>query len=537
MSVLSDSLNRAVDSLLSQELDQHLSKINRGIEKESLRVTPDGTLALTPHPHALGSSLTHGSITTDYSESLLEFVTGIHTNISELLQELHDIHHFTYQHIGNEKLWVNSMPCIVESEEKIPIARYGPSNIARMKEIYREGLHHRYGSLMQTIAGIHYNFSLPEEFWNALVKQDDSKTVRDYKSTRYFGLIRNYHRLSWATVYLFGASPAVCQTFLNDREHFLTPLHRHTFYGPNATSLRLSNLGYSNEAQNDICINYNNVGSFVRSLRHAIQTSYPPYERIGIKTNGDYRQLNSNLLQIENEFYASIRPKRVARSGQSPSRALCLGGVEYVEIRNIDLNPFVPIGIDAECIRFYDLLLLACLLLDSPEMDDAEFQMSCRNQQEMVMNGRNPDARIMLADGERNSHDQMHELLDALSPLAELLDALDDSINYRLSLQAQRLRIDDSDLTPSGQIAEKVINNEESFFEFAMNLAEESEHYFKNTQLDEETSRKFKQMSENSHQAQKDIESSDSMSFDDFLIDYFNRQNAPMPTCGCGNSQ
>jgi len=536
MSVLSDSLSRAADSLLDQKLDQYLAKLRRGIEKESLRVTPDGTLAATPHPHALGSSLTHSSITTDYSESLLEFVTGIHEDIPALLQELHDIHHFTYQHIGNEKLWVNSMPCIVESEERIPIAQYGISNIARMKEVYREGLHHRYGSLMQTIAGIHYNFSLPEEFWNELARQDDLKTVQNYKSSRYFGLIRNYHRLSWATIYLFGASPAVCQTFLSDREHSLTPLHRHTFYGPKATSLRLSNLGYSNEAQNDICINYNNVESFVRSLRHAIQTSYPPYEKIGIKANGHYRQLNSNLLQIENEFYAAIRPKRVAKSGQSPSRALSLGGVEYVEIRNIDLNPFVPTGIDADCIRFYDLLLLACLLLDSPDMDDAEFQVCWKNQQEMVMNGRNPSANVMLADGERNSHDQMHELLDALSPLAELLDALDNSINYKLSLQSQRLKIDDPDLTPSGQIADKVTNNEESFFEFAMNLAEETEQYFKNTQLDSKTSRKFKQLSEESHQAQKDIEASDSMNFDDFLTDYFNRQNAPLPTCGCYNS-
>jgi len=536
MPVLSDSLNRAVDSLLDKKLDQPLAKLNRGIEKESLRVTPDGTLAATPHPHALGSSLTHSSITTDYSESLLEFVTGIHTDIPELLQELHDIHHFTYQHIGNEKLWVNSMPCIVESEEKIPIAQYGASNIARMKEVYRQGLHHRYGSLMQTIAGIHYNFSLPEEFWNVLAKQDDVKNIQDYKSKRYFGLIRNYHRLSWVTVYLFGASPAVCQTFLNDRDHSLTPLHRHTFYGPKATSLRLSNLGYSNEAQNDIRIDYNDVESFVRSLRHAIQTSYPPYERIGIKTNGHYRQLNSNLLQIENEFYASIRPKRVAKSGQSPSRALCIGGVEYVEIRNIDLNPFVPIGIDADCIRFYDLLLLACLLLDSPDMDDVEFRMTGKNQQEMVMNGRNPDARIMLEDGEKNSHEKMHELLDALFPLAKLLDSLDDSINYRLSLQAQRLKIDDPDLTPSGQIADKLLNNEESFFEFAMNLAEETERYFKNTQLDARTSRNFWQLSEESHQSRKDIEASESMGFDDFLIDYFNRQNAPMPTCGCGNS-
>ncbi len=535
MSVLSDSLKKAVDSLLNRELGQYLGQLNRGIEKESLRVTPDGTLASTPHPYALGSSLTHSSITTDYSESLLEFVTGIHTEISELLLELHNIHHFTYQHIGNEKLWVNSMPCIVESEEQIPIAQYGTSNIARMKEVYREGLHHRYGSLMQTIAGIHYNFSLPEDFWSKIAEQENINDVKNYKSKRYFGLIRNYHRLSWVTIYLFGASPAVCQTFLHDREHSLTPLHCHTFYGPTATSLRLSHLGYSNDAQNDIQINYNDVESFVQSLRHAIQTSYPLYEKIGVKTNGHYRQLNSNLLQIENEFYASIRPKRVAKSGQSPSRALCLGGVEYVEIRNIDLNPFVPVGIDQDCIRFYDLLLLACLLMDSPNMDDAEFQLTCKNQQEMVINGRNPDSEITLASGKRKALVQMHELLDALTPLAELLDSLENSINYRLALQSQRFKVEHPELTPSGQIVSRVASNKESFYEFAMELAEETELYFKNSQLKADISKKFESLSRESHQAQKDIENADSMSFDDFLVDYFNRQNSPMPSCGCDN--
>ncbi|MCY4273911.1 MAG: glutamate--cysteine ligase, partial [Gammaproteobacteria bacterium] len=324
--------------------------------------------------------------------------------------------------------------------------------------------------------------------------------------------------------------------FLNNREHSLTPLHRHTFYGPTATSLRLSQLGYSNESQNDIQINYNNVESFVQSLRYAIQTSYPPYEKIGVKANGHYRQLNSNLLQIENEFYASIRPKRVTKSCQSPSRALCLGGVEYVEIRNIDLNPFVPVGIDADCIRFYDLLLLACMLLDSPEMDDAEFQLTVKNQQEMVMNGRNPDSHIMLVDGEKNSFAEMHELLNALTPLAELLDSLENSINYQLSLQSQRFKIDHPELTPSGQIVTRVIKNEDSFFEFAMDLAEETERYFKNSKIDPEISQKFKQLSHESHQAQKEIEEADSMSFDDFLVDYFNRQNSPMPSCGCGNT-
>ena len=147
-----------MQSLCKNGLAHHLGNLNRGIEKESLRVDADGSLAQTRHPDALGSALTHSFITTDYSEALLEFVTPVHTNVDDLLQNLFNIHHFTYQNLAQEKLWVNSMPCIVRGEEHIPIARYGASNVAQMKEAYRRGLSLRYGGLMQTIAGIHFNF-------------------------------------------------------------------------------------------------------------------------------------------------------------------------------------------------------------------------------------------------------------------------------------------------------------------------------------------------------------------------------------------
>ena len=306
---MSTTITKTLDSLVQQGIAHHLGNLQRGLEKESLRVDPSGVLSQSPHPHALGSTLTHPSITTDYSESLLEFVTGVHSSTDSLLQELYDIHHFTYQYIGDQKLWVNSMPCIVESEEKIPIARYGSSNVAKMKEAYRRGLSHRYGSLMQTIAGIHFNFSMPEAFWNDYYGERGSVETQQLRSASYFNLIRNFHRNSWLGAYLFGASPAVCRSFLRGREHMLENFDAHSFYAPNATSLRLSGLGYSNEAQSNIEICYNGVDPFVQSLRKAIQTSHPDYEKLGVKIDGEYQQLNPNLLQIENEFYSSIRPK------------------------------------------------------------------------------------------------------------------------------------------------------------------------------------------------------------------------------------
>ena len=206
--------------------------MRRGIEKESLRVRPDGTLAQTPHPQALGSALTHPHITTDFSESQLELITGVHASVEACLEELTHIHQVVYRAIGEEILWCTSMPCNLPADHLIPIGRYGTSNVGRAKTVYRLGLAHRYGRRMQAISGIHYNFSLPGV-------SDD----------QYFGLIRNFRRQSWLLLYLFGASPAVCSSFIAGREHELTELTPGTHYAPHATSLRMGRLGYQSDAQ------------------------------------------------------------------------------------------------------------------------------------------------------------------------------------------------------------------------------------------------------------------------------------------------
>ena len=522
---MTTTIEKTLDFLLSRSIDKHLKYLQRGLEKESLRVAVDGTLAQTPHPPAIGSSLTHPSITTDYSESLLEFVTGVHDNIDNLLQELYDIHHFTYQHIGEEKLWVNSMPCIVQSEEKIPIARYGSSNIARMKEVYRRGLSHRYGPLMQTISGIHFNFSMPDPFWEDYPGLGNGPQLQNAISEKYFDLIRNFHRNSWITTYLFGASPAVCRSFLRGREHRLREFDGHSFYAPDATSLRLSGLGYSNEAQTGIQINYNSVHDFVKSLRYAILTPHPEYQAIGVKTAEGYRQLNANLLQIENEFYSSIRPKRVTPSGQSPSRVLKNRGVQYVEVRSIDLNPFEPIGIHGDCIRFFDLFLLYCLFEDSPKMTPQEFSMTRKNQQTMVMRGRDSQSTIELPEGPVNARGQMNTLLAKMSPIAHLLDQVNGGNDYCATLDKQFAKVSDSDATPSARIINRMFEQGLSFYEFSMQASEISESKFKKEPLSGEINRKYVALAKQSHIDRQKIEENDTLSFDAFLEDYFHCQN------------
>ena len=274
---------------------ERLRGIRRGIEKESLRAQPDGRLALTPHPAALGSPLTHPHITTDFSEAQLELVTGVHASVEAALAELTQIHQVVYHELaalGDELLWVSSMPCGLPIDETIPLGRYGSSNIGRAKSVYRMGLGHRYGRRMQTISGIHYNWSLPG------LTSDD-----------YFALIRNFRRNAVVLLYLFGASPAVCSSFVEGRQHELQPLGEGAMGLPHATSLRMSPLGYQSDAQGQLAVSYNCLESYAASLEQALVKPYPAYEAIGIRgPGGDYYQLSATVLQIENEFYGTIRP-------------------------------------------------------------------------------------------------------------------------------------------------------------------------------------------------------------------------------------
>src|SRR4029077_14524851 len=350
---------------------ERLRGIRRGIEKESLRVRPDGTLAQTLHPQALGATLTHPHITTDFSESQLELITGVHASVEACLEELTHIHQVVYKHIGEEILWCASMPCNLPADNLIPIGRYGTSNVGRAKTVYRLGLAHRYGRRLQAVSGIHYNFSLPG--------------VGD---EQYFGLIRNFRRHSWLLLYLFGASPAVCSSFVAGREHELERLSDDTLYLPYATSLRMGRRGYQSAAQASLAVIYNDLKSYAASREEEMTKPYPAYEAIGIRQGDEYRQLATSLLQIENEFYGTIRPKRVIRPGERALHALRDRGVEYVEVRLMDLDPFVPIAITSGTMRFLDFFLLHCLLRESPPDTPREIAAIVHNQRRVAARGR-----------------------------------------------------------------------------------------------------------------------------------------------------
>jgi glutamate--cysteine ligase len=401
-----------ITSRLGALSTQRLLGMQRGIEKESLRVSTGGSYAMTPHPRALGSALAHPHITTDFSESQLELVTGVHPSVPEALAELRDVHRFVYQHIGPELMWVSSMPGALPPDAQIPLGQYGTSNVGQSKTIYRRGLANRYGPRMQTISGIHYNWSFP-----------------GVSSDEYFGLIRNFRRHSFLLLMLFGASPAVNADFVAGLDHGLQPLGdaktADTFYLPHATSLRMGRLGYQSDAQTSLSVSYNCLDSYGHSLQGALTQPYPEYAAIGIKANnGVYQQLNTSLLQIENEFYGTIRPKRVIFPGERPLHALRERGVEYVEVRCMDLNPFLPEGIDADTAHFLDTFLLHCLLSDSPPDTLQEVAELSRNQHLTASRGREPGLQLERRGANIGLTDWALEVLEGCRPIAEKLDAV-----------------------------------------------------------------------------------------------------------------
>jgi glutamate--cysteine ligase len=340
-----------------------------GIEKESLRVSPRGCLSQRVHPLALGSPLTNRYITTDYSEALTEIVTPPSGDRSEPLRFLFGAHHFIYRHLEDEILWSASMPCVVEDEDRIPIAEYGASNAGLMKTVYRRGLGHRYGRVMQVIAGVHFNYSAPAEFWEQYqAAAQDARPAHVFITESYFGMLRNLQRFGWLIPYLFGASPAVCVSFLGGRPTSLQSFDEYTYYAPYATSLRMGDIGYQNSKEEGTGIKacYDSLDAYVETLSRAIETPCPIYQAIGVKVDGRYEQLNANILQIENEYYSTVRPKQIPEMMEKPIHALQRRGVRYLELRSLDVNPFHPLGIAEEQVYFVEALMLLCLLEPSP---------------------------------------------------------------------------------------------------------------------------------------------------------------------------
>ncbi|CAB3667115.1 MAG: glutamate--cysteine ligase [Achromobacter sp.] len=505
-------------SLLTQTL--------RGIEKEGLRVDEQGILARTPHPAGLGSALTNEHVTTDYSESLLELITGTHDNVEALLAELTATHRHVYSVLDHELIWNQSMPATLPGEADIPIAWYGTSNTGMLKHVYRRGLAERYGKTMQCIAGVHYNFSLPEALWSVLDTQPG--TDQDRRSRGYIGLIRNFTRYSWLLMYLFGAAPALSCDFLRDGEHGLQHLGQHTLYLPHATSLRMSDLGYQNKAQSQLKLCYNDLDTFLGRLYDAVTQPWPDYQKIGTHRNGEWIQLNTNVLQIENEYYSSIRPKRATGRCERPITALAERGVQYVEVRCLDINPESPVGIDADTSRFVDAFLLFCAASDSPFFPANGYcQRSADNFSTVVKEGRKPGLQLD-RDGKAIGLAQWgQELLDQIAPYAALYDSALGGSAYADSLAAQRAKLGQPDATPSARLLAALTASGESFHDFSLRQSHEHAQALRAQPLPADVAAEYRQGALDSSAEQLRLEQSDDVDFDTYVARYHAALKAP----------
>ena len=522
---MSSHVQTQLQTLAQPALQPLLANIGRGIEKESLRVTPDGTLAHTPHPVGLGSALTHNSITTDYSEALLEFITPVSTSIEQSLETLEDIHSYVYQQLDDrEMLWATSMPCVMAGDEGIPIAKYGSSNVARMKEVYRYGLGHRYGRLMQAIAGIHYNFSMPAAYWeHRWDSAGNPGELQDFISEGYLGLIRNFKRYSWLLIYLLGASPAVCRSFLKGRDnHGLQPFTDggHSLYLPYGTALRMGDLGYNSDAQKNLMVCYNSLDNYIDTLHQAIVTPHPEYQQFKSGQDGEYQQLNASLLQIENEFYSPIRPKRVARPGETSLNALRRAGIEYIEVRCVDVNPFCPAGLDAQTIRFLDTFLLYCLMEESPPCDDTEQQMQASNLEAVVNRGREPGLQLQTSSGDQSLQDWGGELLAQIQDIAALMDTIHGGTEYAAATSAQLDKLADPELTPSARVLREMREGK-TFFRLGLSYSERWAEHFRERELAPRNRAAQAEEAARSLEAQREVEASDNIGFDQYVADFY----------------
>jgi len=540
-----------------------------GLEKESLRIGPRGMLAKTPHPRALGSALTHPFITTDFSEAMLEFVTPPLPGASDAAAFLEECHAQVYARIGDELLWPASMPCIVKDETEIPLARYGSSNLGRMKTIYRRGLGYRYGRTMQVIAGVHFNYSVGGDCWRALAElagaAGTAGAVAAFRSERYMGLIRNFLRLAWMIPYLFGVSPAICRSFLGSSAHpRLEAFDETTLYGRHATSLRMGDIGYQNnqEASIGIRADYNSLAGYVASLARAVTTEHAAYRRLGVKVGGEYRQINACILQIENEYYSTMRPKRAAGKEEMPLAALRRGGVEYVELRSLDVDVFMPAGVGEAQLKFIEMLAFYCLLAHSPPIGDDERRAIDHNEIAAAHDGRAPGLKLNRGGRAQPLADWGLEICDRLWPVCELFDGGEGGGNagsggsgggrgdegsggrgnggrggaggggnggrgsgvggsYADALREQAARFRQPDLCPSARMLDAMSDGGWSFVGFAEAQAARFRNYFaaRAPQAGQRTA--FDRAADESHERQAAMETGDDRPLERYINDYF----------------
>ena len=517
-------IDKFLKNLSMHSCSSFLADSKIGLEKESLRVDKNGTISYKMHPEQFGSSLTNRYITTDYSEALIEAITPPCGSHNEALRYLDNIIGFVYKNLDNEYLWPASMPCIIAGDKSIPIAYYGHSNQGRMKTTYRRGLGNRYGRIMQGISGIHFNYSFSDKFWELYSEfKSSDKNIKNFKSQQYFIISRNLLRNGWIIAYLFGCSPAVCKSYLAGKKTTLDSFDEYTYYEKYATSFRMGDIGYQNNMEENmgVHINYNSLEEYSKSLDEAIKKPSSEYNKIGVKSEGYYKQLNSNILQIENEYYSTIRPKPNLKLTERPSKALLNKGVEYIELRSIDNNIFLNAGIDEDQMYFIELLIIHSLFINENKIYSEEYLEIKNNLINVAHNGKEKNFKLKINNEDILITDVMKKIFMELKEIANMMYVITKDEKYKKSITVQEKKVENQNLLPSNLVINSMINNKMSFYEFCMENIWKQNKYFSNIQADNNIEKILREETKLSLKKKDYLESNNVESFEDYINKYY----------------
>ncbi|WP_150466827.1 glutamate--cysteine ligase [Francisella sp. SYW-9] len=485
----------------------------RGIERETLRIKIDGGLAHSHHPYKLGHKLTNDSITVDFSENLLELITSPHSSMDDVFSELETLGAFTLQNMNDDEITLNTSMPLSASESEIQEADFGESNSGRMKQTYRKGLSVRYGKVMQIIAGIHYNFSFDKELIQIKADQNNISF-----SDVYFDIINNYFEFMWLLPYLFGASPICAKTSVKNKPDYLVDLDEEFYVGKYATSLRMSDLGYTSPAQKDLAISYNDVKSYVRDLIQATDDIFDEYKAIGLyNSNGERIQLNESILQIENEYYSAIRPKQATQRCQRPACALSMGGVEYIEVRVLDVDPFAINGISKNTALFVEAMLMTCFEEKGRRYNKSAIKRAKQNLTAVAIDGRNPELKLCKISCNNNEtllKDYALELFEKIENTAKKMPQ-----EYLDAVRVEKQKVLDVSKTPSARIVD--IAKQKGYKNLALEISKNVSKELRNSKISEEVESKLKEQVTKSVIAEKELLESDSLSLDEYINRYY----------------
>ncbi|MFK7993710.1 MAG: glutamate--cysteine ligase [Granulosicoccus sp.] len=514
-----------------------------GLEKECLRVSASGGISQRDHPESLGRALTHPFITTDFSEALLEMVTPPCNSASEAMDFMTAIHQFIVNRLpAGEHIWNTSMPCILRGGQSVRIGEYGTSHSGQMKHAYRRGLGLRYGRRMQAIAGVHFNFSMPDSAWSirqqlitqnpnmsgyeSLWQQLASEDQQAMRTQGYFQMMQNLLRVGWIVPYLFGASPAICASFLEEGEgDEFEVWNGSTRYAPYGTSLRMGKIGYRYREDQpiDLSVRHTSIDAYIDDVIGHVSTEHPAYKALGLFDEaGEMQQLSTSRLQIENEFYSTVRPKQIPRPGELPIHALRERGIRYLELRSVDVSLAQPNGLELEQVAMLEMLMMFAWLAPPTKLESAELQACTRNVQTVAHRGREPGLELEGPDGLIEMRLWGEQILQTLLPIAQWLDLNREEPLYVPALNQQLDKFIDPQLTPSAIMLEG-LKKTGSFFEYAQSLSRQHHVDLQQLPVNKPVHDILAEKVTESFAKQAEMEAESDSDFNEFLDNYLNQ--------------